>query len=88
MIHIPLLSFLTKERKLNPNFWSLYSDLLDAARINATHVFASFIGSCNPTTGSYDGLIGDLEANVTDFSFLFKSYETIADTRCEMPIEF
>ena len=86
VVYIPLLSFLTKEGKLNPEFWSLHTDLLDAARINATYVFSSFIGSCNPITGSYDGLIGDLGSNITDFSIEFQSYEAIADPRCEMPI--
>ena len=88
VIHVPLLSFLAKEGKLNPFFWSLYNDLLDAARINATYVFSPFIGSCNPITGSYDGLIGDLESNITDFSIQFRSYETIADPKCGIPVEF
>ena len=55
--------------------------------INATYVPDSFLGSCNTITGSYDGLIGDLESNLTDFSVLFNSNEAIADPRCGIPVE-
>lgn len=69
------------------HFISRSFDLLSIARINGTFIPSTITGSCT-LNGTYDGVIGNLERNITDFSIQVNSFESIITTRCEMPGNF
>ena len=84
---VPDIVYVDQNNNLNPAFLSLENELTAAARINVSYVPSQVIGSCT-SNGSYDGMIGDLERNVTDFTARYYSYETLLNTSCPSPVMF
>ena len=83
-VGIPNLIYLDPDHRLHFPHQSYSNDLLAAARINATFMPASSIGMCTQS-GLYDGIIGTLGSNQSDFAIQFISYECLMDTACPTP---
>ena len=86
-VYVPDLIYLDKNKDLDTKFSSLTNILMDAAKINASYVQSLKLGTCTKN-GVFDGLIGRLERNETDFSIFYRSIESIMDTRCKLPVTF
>lgn len=84
---VPKLIFVNKDGRLDPTFSSGSNYLMDAARINATYVPSSAIGSCT-SNGTYDEQIGNLERNMTDFVSMPTSLEVLWNNGCQFPVTF
>lgn len=66
------------QKKLLGVFGPLYNDIIEKAMINLTALIGSPIsGSCD-SNGTYDGMIGDLQKNKTDFTILATAHELIS----------
>ena len=78
---------MNNENKLNPSIVWRANELMDAFKINATYHKSIKVGSCTPS-GVYDGVLGDLQRNASDFSINFLSVESIMDPNCASPVIF
>ena len=78
---------MNEDGRLDPKLSSVSNELMDAARINATYVPSSTIGSCI-SNGTYDELIGNLERNITDFVIIPTSLELLLNDECQIPVTF
>ena len=87
LIQIRNLVKVDKIGNLELKYSFILNDLLDAARINATFIKSNAIGSC-ASSGVYDGLIGTLERNESDFAIDMYSLESIMNARCRTPVLF
>lgn len=79
--------FLDESGNLDPAYSSLERELIQATNINATYIANDAIGSCT-SKGTYDGIIGDLESNFTDFAIIPTTIEPLSDPRCKFPPSF
>ena len=71
----------------DPTYSCLERELIQATNINSTYIANDAIGSCT-SNGTYDGIIGDLESNFTDFAIIPNTIEPLCDPRCEFPPSF
>lgn len=79
--------YLDESGNLDPTYSSLERELIQATNINATYIANDTTGSCT-SNGTYDGMIGDLESNFTDFVVIPNTIEPLCDPRCEFPPSF
>ena len=87
-LNVPHLLYLESNNKLHLPHQSYSNDLLDAARINTTFVPDPVPGTC-VSHGVYDGVIGTLQSNLSDFSIEFGNFESIMSEHCpEFPVAF
>lgn len=66
---------------------SVANDLISTARVNATYIGSEYFGSCT-NDGVYDGLIGNLESNDSDFSIVLVGIQSLFDEKCAFPVKF